>query len=321
MDVLYEQSSMIKAEASRLGFDGCGIASAEYLPEEENRLLHWLHEHFHGSMRYMENHLEKRTDPTKLVEGAKSVISVLLNYYSPEVAKSPEAPVISKYAYGEDYHPVMRTRLKLLMRFINESVTPAQGRAFVDSAPVLDRAWAVRTGLGWIGKNTNLISKDKGSFVFIGSLVVDIPLHYDQPHSQDYCGTCDLCLKACPTQAIIAPRQLDARRCISYLTIENKGEIDAAFRDKFRNRLFGCDMCQDVCPWNRKATSHQVKEFNPLPHLMDMTRAAWDEMEERQYNELFARSPIKRTGYAGLKRNLDFISDAFQPLTFSDEDN
>jgi epoxyqueuosine reductase len=308
MDELLRNSSMIKTEALRLGFDACGISRASALEDEPNYLRNWLTQHFHGSMSYMENHADKRGDPTRLVDGAKSVISVLMNYYPSDHQLDPEAPVVSKYAYGEDYHRVMRKKLKLLYHFIRESFAPGAGRYFVDSAPVFEKAWAARAGLGWIGKNTCLISKKLGSFVFIGELLVDIPLHYDKP-IPDYCGSCTRCLDACPTGALIAPCRLDARRCISYLTIENRGNIGSEFRGKMENRVFGCDICQDVCPWNRKAAGHDVQEFKPLPRLMSMTRSDWHLLDEQQYEELFVRSAVKRTGFSGLKRNLGFISE------------
>jgi epoxyqueuosine reductase len=307
MDDLTHQSSMIKAEAIRLGFDGCGISRAGYLASDASRLTEWLKEKHHGSMSWMENNVEKRTDPSKLVEGAQSVISVLLNYYPSEHQHTEDAPVIAKYAFGEDYHDVIRNKLRQLLSFINATITPASGRAFTDSAPVLDRAWAARAGLGWIGKNTNLISPETGSFVFIGSLIVDIPLHYDNPIG-DLCGDCNRCLRACPTGAIIAPRVIDARKCISYLTIEHKGEINEDYRDKFRNRVFGCDICQDVCPWNRKSVPHRVKEFQPLPGLLEMSREDWQRLDEKQFAVRFKKSAIKRATFQGLKRNAGFIT-------------
>jgi len=299
---------MIKAEALRLGFDGCGISQAQYLVEDAQRLTSWLGRHFHGGMAYMQDHAEKRVDPTKLVEGAKSVISVILNYFPDRGQADREAPVLSKYAYGKDYHFVMRKRLRQLMDYIHGSITPVSGRAFVDSAPVLDRAWAARAGLGWIGKNTNLISPEAGSFFFIGSLIVNIPLHYDS-QIQDFCGDCNRCVRACPTQAIVAPRLLDARRCISYLTIENREEISQEFRGTFNNRVFGCDICQDVCPWNRKAVPHRVNELQPLPGLLEMTRGEWYSMDEGKYRSVFTGSAVKRAKFTGLTRNLRFIAD------------
>jgi epoxyqueuosine reductase len=297
---------MIKAEACRLGFDGCGIARATCLVEETARLRYWLRKGYQGSMTYMENHTEKRSDPEKLVDGVKSVISVILNYYTNKSQADPEAPVLSKYAYGKDYHNVILKKLRQLQRYIHQFVTPVDGRASADSAPVFDKAWAARSGLGWIGKHTLLISPESGSFVFIGSLMVNIPLHYDKP-LQDLCGDCDRCIRACPTQAIIAPRMLDARRCISYLTIEKKQEIDPGYKNKFANRVFGCDICQDVCPWNRKAIPHRVKEFEPLRGLLEMTRQEWYDLDETRYNQLFSNSAIKRAKFEGIRRNLEFI--------------
>jgi epoxyqueuosine reductase len=298
---------MIKAEALRLGFDGCGISRADHLVEAAEYLNDWLRAGYQGSMSYMERHTAMRVDPRKLVAGAQSVISVVLNYFPSTVQEDPEAPVLSKYAYGADYHKVIRRRLRLLLQYMNKAIMPVSGRAFVDSAPVLDRAWAARAGLGWIGKNTILITREGGSFFFIGSLIVDIPLYYDKP-IPDFCGDCHRCLRACPTGALIAPRILDARRCISYLTIENRGAIDPALRDRFANRVFGCDICQDVCPWNRKAVAHHVAEFEPVPQLLQMTREEWQAMDEERFTELFGKSAVKRAGFSGLRRNLDFIA-------------
>ncbi|MBN2812652.1 MAG: tRNA epoxyqueuosine(34) reductase QueG [Bacteroidales bacterium] len=307
MDELTRQSSLIKAAAQKMGFDACGISRVARLDEEAKRLDSWLENHYHGSMTYMENHREKRVDPSLLVKGAQSVISVILNYFPEKKQEDPEAPVISKYAYGRDYHKVIRDRLYLLLRYINEEITPASGRAFTDSAPVLDKVWAARAGLGWIGKNTCLISRKLGSFVFIGELVVTIPLRYDNP-IRNYCGTCTKCIEACPTHAIIAPGVLDARRCISYLTIENKGDIDDEFRKKLGNRVFGCDVCQEVCPWNHKAVPHQMPELEPVPGLLEMTRDDWQELAEEEFNLMFGETALKRPGFAGLRRNLAAIS-------------
>jgi epoxyqueuosine reductase len=306
MDDLGIQSSMIKAEAIRLGFDGCGISHAEKLDEDARYLNSWLQNNYHGTMQYMENHAEKRTDPTRLVEGAKSVISVILNYFPSQKQADPEAPVISKYAYGEDYHEVIRTKLNQLLEFINTDITPAEGRGFVDSAPVLDRAWAARSGLGWVGKNSNLISPEKGSFFFIGSLIVTIPLSYDKS-IPDFCGDCNRCINACPTKAIVAPKVIDARKCISYLTIENKGEIGPEFHGQFANRVFGCDICQDVCPWNRRAIPHQTKELEPIAGLLEMTKEDWYNLDEDTYQKRFKKSAIRRAKFSGLKRNVEFL--------------
>lgn len=301
-----EQSAMIKKEARRLGFDDCGIARAEELVEDAVHLRDWLDHHYHAGMRYMARHAEKRTDPTRLVEGARSVISVILNYYPAKTQSDPEAPVLSKYAYGNDYHGVVREKLERLLHYISANIPGARGRAFVDTAPILEKAWAVRAGLGWIGKNTCLISPKTGSFCFIGTLIVDISLHYDRPMS-DFCGTCTRCIDACPTKAIIAPRVLDAGRCISYLTIENKGGISEEFKGLFADRVFGCDICQDVCPWNRKAAACREEDFEPHPELLEMTRDDWFTMDETGYREMFKNSAVKRATFNGLKRNLDFI--------------
>jgi epoxyqueuosine reductase len=298
---------MIKAEALRLGFDACGIAQAGYLREEAPHFARWLEKGYQGGMTYMEKNPDKRLDPRKLVEGTKSVISVLLNYFPASGQQDPEAPVVSKYAYGGDYHDVIRGKLNMLLRFINSRITPVSGRAFTDSAPVLDKAWAARSGLGWIGKNTCLISPVSGSWSFIGSLMVDIPLAYDT-QIQDFCGDCNRCIRACPTRALTSPRLLDSNRCIAYLTIEHRGEIDPVYGQAFRNRVFGCDICQDVCPWNHRAKSHQIKEFEPLPGLLEMARSEWLAMDETAFTRLFSKSAIKRTAFTGLKRNLNFIA-------------
>lgn len=307
MTDIHQQSLAIRNEALRLGFSACGFVKAEPLSEDAAKLEKWLEAGHHGSMQYMANHFEKRTDPTKLVEGAKSVISLLLNYYSDQRQKDPEAPVISKYAYGTDYHFVMKDRMKSLLRFIDEKYGPVSGRVFVDSAPVLDRAWARKAGLGWIGKNSNLINRDLGSFVFIGELIIDLELEYNQVPESDFCGACTICIDACPTAAILPDRTIDANRCISYLTIENRDDIPEPFRDHMENRIFGCDICQDVCPWNRKAKQNDTEEFHPAPRLLEMTRADWQQLDQPAFNTLFKRSAVKRAGYKGLKRNIDFL--------------
>lgn len=302
-------SLAIKNEALRLGFSACGFAKAGPLPEDQQRLENWLQEGYNGSMKYMENHFEKRTDPTKLVDGARSVISLLLNYYSGEKQVDPAAPVISKYAYGTDYHFVMKDKMKSLMAFMNENFGRVTGRVFVDSAPVLDRAWARKAGLGWIGKNSNLINRDLGSFVFIGELITDLELEYNQVPENDYCGACSLCIESCPTDAILPGRTIDSNRCISYLTIENREEIPGKFRGKMENRVFGCDICQDVCPWNRRAIQHTTKEFEPRRDLLEMTRADWEGLDKATFNALFKRSAVKRAGYGGLRRNVEFLGE------------
>jgi epoxyqueuosine reductase len=300
-------SSMIKSEALRLGFDACGISHVENLDENIAHLKEWLLRGYHGNMKFMENHVEKRINPEKIVEGARSVISVLLNYYTTRHQADADAPVLSKYAYGEDYHKVIRKKLKGLLRYINESIMPAKGRIFIDSAPLFEKAWAAKAGLGWTGKNSLLISPKAGSFFFIGTLVVDVPLETDKP-VRDYCGSCAKCMEACPTNAIVAPHVLDARKCIAYHTIESKEKPGLEFMGKFSNRMFGCDICQDVCPWNTKAYANKVKEFEPLPELLQMTRNDWFAMTEQLFDKLFAKSPVKRAGFERLKKNLEFIS-------------
>jgi len=258
-------------------------------------------------MAYMERQPEKRVDPTLLFQGARSVVSVLLNYYPSGTQTDPEAPVLAKYAYGKDYHVVVREKLNRLLKKISSGIAPVRGRAFVDTAPLLEKAWAARAGLGWIGKNTCLISPGKGSFCFIGTLLIDIPLQYDRPIA-DRCGDCTLCIDACPAKAIVAPRTLDAGRCISYWTIENKAAIGEAFRNRLGNRVFGCDICQDVCPWNRSVAPHHEKDFAPPPGLLEMTRADWFSLNEEQYGRIFQNSAVKRIGFEGLKRNLECIA-------------
>lgn len=302
-------SDRIKAKAKELGFLECGISETRFLAEEKDRLLNWLQEEMNGEMEYMANHLEKRLDPRLLVDNARSVISVLLNYFPIQKQIDPEAPVLSKYAYGTDYHFVMKDKLGELLQFIQLEIASCEGRCFVDSAPVLDRAWAARSGLGWIGKNTNLISTEHGSFFFIGELIIDLELPVDDKIVRNHCGNCTRCLDACPTQALVSPFVLDARRCISYQTIENRGEIDQALTGKFENRVFGCDICQDVCPWNLKSETHREPAFHPNVKLMNLTKSEWENMDKPLFNELFKSSAVKRTRFDGLKRNLKFLEE------------
>ncbi len=296
----------IKNEALNLGFTACGISTAGPLIEEKTILDQWLEKGGHASMTYMERNMEKRTDPTALVDGAKSVISLLLNYYSPEKQIDPAAPVLSKYAWGTDYHEVMKNRMKELFDFIDKKFGPVSGRVFVDSAPVMEKAWAQRAGLGWIGRNGNLINRHAGSFVFIGELIIDLDLPADSPES-DFCGSCDRCIEACPTQAINPDRTINASRCISYQTIENREAIADSLSGRFMNRVFGCDICQDICPWNRKAVPHTVQEFGPRSSLLRLAKKEWYEMDEEQFRELFRHSAVKRTKFSGLQRNLAFL--------------
>ena len=298
-------SSIIKQEAKRLGFDFCGISKAEFLEEEAPRLESWLKNGMHGKMEYMENHFDKRLNPTLLVDGAKSVISLLYNYY-PTQTQNPDAPKISKYAYGFDYHEVIKEKLNEFLFSLNEKIGSINGRAFVDSAPVLDKAWAKRSGLGWIGKNSNLINKQQGSFFFIAELIIDIDLEYDGP-IKDYCGTCTKCIDACPTEAIIEPYVVDGSKCISYLTIELKDSIPNEFKHKMDNWAFGCDVCQDVCPWNRFSKPHNESLFNNTTGMLDLSEKEWHEITEETFSKIFKRSAVKRTKYKGLKRNLEFI--------------
>ena len=298
-------SSIIKQEAKRLGFDFCGISKAEFLEEEAPRLESWLKNGMHGKMEYMENHFDKRLNPTLLVDDAKSVVSLLYNYY-PEQTQNTDAPKISKYAYGKDYHEVIKEKLKEFLNTLKEKIGDVNGRAFVDSAPVLDKAWAKKSGLGWIGKNANLINKQQGSFFFIAELIIDIELEYDGP-IQDYCGTCTKCIDACPTSAIVEPFIVDGSKCISYLTIELKDAIPNEFKNKMDNWAFGCDVCQDVCPWNRFSMPHNETQFDNQTGLLNFTTDEWYELTEETFNTIFKQSAVKRTKYKGLKRNLEFI--------------
>lgn len=302
-----ERSLAVKNEALRLGFSDCGFSRADFLPEDAQRLQQWLDNNHHGTMQYMENHFEKRTDPTLLVEGARTVVSLLLNYYTEKRQEDPEAPVVSTYAYGTDYHFVMKDKMKSLLAFMNEHFGPVTGRVFVDSAPVLDRAWARKAGLGWIGKHSNLIHRQLGSFVFIGEIICDLELEYNKVPEGDFCGACSICIDACPTDAILENRTIDSNRCISYLTIENREEIPETFRGKLQNRVVGCDICQDVCPWNRKATQHNVPEFEPIQRMMEMKKSDWEQLESHGFKEIFRHSAVKRTGYRGILRNIDFL--------------
>jgi len=305
IDNRQKYSAFIKDESKRLGFMSCGISKAGFLEEEAPRLEKWLNENRHGQMQYMENHFDKRLDPTLLVDGAKSVISLLLNYY-PEEKQISETYKISKYAYGQDYHSVIKDKLKELLQSINDNIGEVGGRAFVDSAPVLDKAWAAKSGLGWIGKNSNLLSKKTGSFFFIAELVVDIELEYDHA-TTDHCGSCTACLDACPTEAIIAPYVVDGSKCISYFTIELKENIPHEMKGSFDDWAFGCDVCQDVCPWNRFSKPHREPLFSPHPDLLTLTKKDWEEITEDTFRKVFKNSAVKRTKYSGLMRNIEFL--------------
>jgi epoxyqueuosine reductase len=300
-----KNTQLIKAEAKRLGFDYCGFSKAEFLEEEAPRLEQWLNANMQGQMSYMENYFDKRLDPRLLVDDAKSVVSLLLNYY-PEEQQTADAPKISKYAYGKDYHTVIKNKLAELIEFIRENIGEVNGRAFVDSAPILDKAWAKKSGLGWVGKNTNLITKENGSFFFIAELILDMELEYDGP-IKDYCGSCTRCIDACPTNAIVAPYVVDGSKCISYFTIELKDQISNEVKGKFDNWVFGCDICQDVCPWNRFSKPHHEPDFAAKEGLLQMKTADWQDLTEDVFNKIFAQSAVKRTKFKGLMRNLEFI--------------
>ncbi|SIQ55051.1 epoxyqueuosine reductase [Pontibacter lucknowensis] len=299
---------LIKQKAQELGFMYCGVSKADFLEEEAPRLENWLKQNMHGQMHYMENHFDKRLDPRLLVEGAKSVVSLLLNYY-PEQEKQQtgeDTYKVSKYAYGTDYHFVIKDKLKTLLSFINDEIGEVGGRCFVDSAPVLDKAWAKKSGLGWVGKNSNLITPQVGSFYFIAELIIDLELEYDGP-IKDYCGSCTRCLDACPTDAIVAPYVVDGSKCISYFTIELKDQLPQEMNGKFGNWIFGCDICQDVCPWNRFSKPHQEPAFEPHPQLKEMKKSDWEEITQEVFAQLFKKSAVKRTGYNGLLRNIRFV--------------
>jgi epoxyqueuosine reductase len=297
----------IKLEAYRIGFTACGIAPACLLEDDAVRLNDWLSHGMHAGMQYMEKYFDKRINPRQLVPGAKSVIVVILNYYPTIVKPEDNNLIISKYAYGQDYHQVMKAKLKKFQKVINRDIIPCKSRVFVDSAPVMERTWAARAGLGWIGKNSNLISPQHGSFVFIGEIIINSELEYDKP-IRDLCGQCNKCIEACPTGAIISPRKIDSNRCISYWTIEYKGSIPKNLKGKFNNRIFGCDICQDICPRNHRVKPNNVSEFIPSSNLINMYRDDWQNLTEKKYNELFAKSAVKRTKYSGLMRNIEFVT-------------
>lgn len=302
-------TGFIKSEAKRLGFLSCGISEAGFLEEESPLLESWLKDRCHGEMSYMENHFDKRLDPRKLVDGARSVISLSLNYYTDQLQIDPEAPKISRYAYGEDYHFVIKNKLRSLIESITENIGEVNGRAFVDSAPVLDKAWAKKSGLGWIGKNSNLINKKAGSYFFLAEIITDLDLDYDIAPSKDHCGTCTKCIDACPTEAIVAPYIVDGSKCISYLTIELKNEIPSEFKGKMDNWMFGCDICQDVCPWNKFSVLNTEPSFVPNQDLLQIKSEEWQEITQDIFNKVFKNSAVKRTKFSGLKRNIEFLKE------------
>ncbi len=298
-------SQLIKTGAKRLGFLSCGISKAGFLEEEAPRLENWLHQNRHGEMHYMENHFDKRLNPTLLVDGAKSVISLLLNYY-PSEFQNTDSYKISKYAYGQDYHFVIKEKLKELLDTIQSQIGEVFGRAFVDSAPILDKAWAAKSGLGWIGKNSNLLTQQVGSFYFIAELIIDLELEYDHAVT-DHCGTCTACIDACPTEAIIAPYIVDGSKCISYFTIELKENIPTDMLGKMDDWMFGCDVCQDVCPWNKFSKAHNEPLFNTNPEILSFTKKDWEEITTEVFQKVFKNSAVKRTKIEGLKRNINFL--------------
>ncbi len=307
MNSVSQHTLLIKQAATKLGFEFCGIAKAAFLNEDAKRLETWLNKGMHGNMHYMENYFDLRTDPTKLVPGAKSVITLLLNYF-PEKIQAENIPRVAKYAYGEDYHEVMREKLNAFFKILKKGIGDINGRGFVDSAPVLERTWAQKAGLGWIGKNGNLINKQQGSYFFIASLIVDTVLDYDDEYAKDYCGNCTRCIDECPTEAILPDKVIDGSKCISYFTIELKDAlIPGNMKGKFDNWLFGCDVCQDVCPWNRFSKPTNEINFSPLPEILNFTKNDWEELTEENFKVIFKNSAIKRTKFSGIKRNLNFI--------------
>ncbi len=304
-----KNTTLIKNIAAQLGFDHCGIAKAGRLDEDARRLEQWLSKGMQGSMHYMSNYFDMRVDPSKLVPGAKSVITLLLNYF-PAQQQQQGVPQIARYAYGNDYHEVIRGKLKVLMQLITEQVGEINGRGFVDSAPVLERAWAQKSGLGWVGKNGNLINKQSGSFFFIATLITDMELEYDDAYAKDYCGTCTKCIDSCPTEAILPDKVVDGSKCISYFTIELKDAlIPGSMKGKFDNWMFGCDVCQDVCPWNRFSKPTAEINFTPLPAILNFSNNDWEELTEENFKLIFKNSPLKRSKFEGIKRNLKFIRE------------
>ncbi len=303
-------TALIRTEAQRLGFNMVGFAKAEFMDEEARRLEDWLNRGFHGQMHYMANHFDKRVDPTQLVPGAKSVVSLLYNYHNPDKQEDPDAPKISQYAYGKDYHFVLKDKLKTLLQYIEQNIGQVAGRCFVDSAPVLERDWAKRAGLGWTGRHTLLINPKAGSYFFLAELILDLELDYDAP-MRDYCGTCRRCIDACPTEAISPEGYLlDGSKCISYLTIELREALPVEFKDKMDNWMFGCDVCQDVCPWNRFSQPHQEPAFEPHPDLLSMRKSDWEEITQEVFNQVFKQSAVKRTKLEGLQRNIAFLNQS-----------
>jgi epoxyqueuosine reductase len=308
MSIREKHTTFIKSTAKNLGFNYCGIAKAQHLEDDARRLESWINKGFQGSMDYMNKYFDLRTNPAKLVPGAKTVITLLINYYPSRLQKS-DAPKVSKYAYGKDYHTVIKKKLNIFLHLIRENIGEVHGRGFIDSAPVLERSWAQKSGLGWIGKNGNLITKNNGSFFFIATLITDLELETDDPFFKDYCGTCTKCIESCPTEAILPEKVIDGSKCISYFTIELKDLlIPEQMKGKFENNLFGCDICQDVCPWNRFSKPTPEAAFTPIHEILHFNKKDWEELSEESFKIIFSDSPLKRTKYQGIRRNLKFIS-------------
>ena len=305
MNLKEKYTQLIKAEALRLGFLSCGISKADFLEDEASKLENWLKNDFHGEMKYMENHFDKRLDPRLLVDGAKSVISLSYNYYPKEMQRE-DSYKVAKYAYGQDYHHVIKGKLKELSVFIQEKIGDVHGRAFVDSAPVMERSWAKKSGIGWEGKHSLVLQKQQGSFFFLSELIIDLDLDYDTPMT-DHCGTCTKCIDACPTKAILPNNTVDGSKCISYFTIELKDNIPNEFKGQFNDWMFGCDICQDVCPWNRFSKPHNEPLFNPKAELLQMNKKDWEEITAEIFGKVFQKSAVKRTKLTGLQRNISFI--------------
>lgn len=301
-------SALIKAKAKKFGFQNCGISKAGFLEEDARPFENWLQNNYHGQMQYMENYFDKRLDPTLLVEGSKSVISLSYNYFPEEKISDFDSFKISKYAYGQDYHEIIKAILEEMVAELKEEIGDFHCRVFTDSAPVLERSWARKSGIGWVGKNANLITKQSGSFYFLAEIICDLALTEDKP-TTDHCGTCRKCIDACPTEAIVSDKIIDGSKCISYATIELKNEIPESFKNKMEDWMFGCDICQDVCPWNRFSVPHHQEKFKPNHHLKSYTKQDWQELSQEIFSEIFRKSPVKRTKFAGLKRNIDFLSE------------
>lgn len=308
LQILEKNTALIKSKAQQLGFQSCGISKAEFLEEDAKPFEQWLNNNYHGEMKYMENYFDKRLDPTLLVEGAKSVISLSYNYFPERDLFSDKNFKISKYAYGQDYHEIIKQILKEMILDLQSEIGDFACRVFTDSAPILERSWARKSGIGWVGKNANLITKQSGSFYFLAEIISDLELIPDHP-TTDHCGTCRKCIDACPTDAIVSDRIIDGSKCISYATIELKNEIPDYFQDKMENWIFGCDICQDVCPWNRFSSPTLEERFQPNEALQNFDKKEWKEITQELFSEIFKKSPVKRTKFSGLKRNIDFLNE------------